>query len=255
MPAARTSPQSLYTTAGVLGDGSAVVGVDGLGDGAAVVVGAVGLGDGAAVVGAVGLGDGFAVVGLAVGEGTVAGVDAGGLDDGRAGDVGSAEGRCAGDVAAGDDGADHGGVGELGVAEGCADGNQLVAGTDCLRTGTDGSGTDGCGTDGRCPDRVTPDVLSTGGACALGSVTELVFCGACVVAESCAPNGTKNKKPASASTTTAAALTFRTDSRRRLCRGPEVRVCLPRLNCLNVEPFTPRPRAAYPFERFNRNSR
>ncbi len=176
MPAARTSAQSLYTTVGLLGDGSAVVGVDGLGDGAAVVVGAVGLGDGAVVVGAVGLGDGFAVVRLAVGEGTVAGVDAGGLDDGRAGDVGAAEGRCAADVAAGD----HGGVGELGVAEGCADGNQLVAGTDGFRTGTDGAGTDDCWTDGRgtdvrCPDRVTPDVLWTGGTCALGSVTALVF--------------------------------------------------------------------------------
>lgn len=232
-----------------------MVGVDGLGDGAAVVVGEVGLGDGAVVVGAVGLSDGFAVVALAVGEGAVAGVDAGGSDDGAAGDVVPVEGRCTGDVAAGDDGADHGGVGALGVAEGCADGNQLVAGADGFRPGTDDSGADGRGTDGRCPDRVTPDVLSNVGACALGSVTELAFWGAWVVAESCAPNGTKNKKPASASTTTAAALTFRTDSRGRLCRGPEVRICLPRLNCLNVEPFTPRPRAAYPFERFNRNSR
>jgi hypothetical protein len=229
LPAARTSAQSLYTTAGVLGDGSAVEGVDGLGDGA-VVVGAVGLGGGAVVVGAVGLGAGFEVVALAVGEGAVAGVDAGGLDDGAADDFGPDEGRCAGDVAAGD----QGGVGELGVAEGCADGNQLVAGTD------------GSGTDGRCPDRVTPDVLWTVGASALGSVTELAFWGAWVVAESCAPNGTKNKKPASASTTTAAALTVRTVSRGRLCRGPEVRVCLPRLNCLNVEPFTPRPRGSLP---------
>jgi hypothetical protein len=213
LPAARTSAQSLYTTAaGVVALGVVELGV--------VEVGVVGLGD-------VGLGD----VGLGVVELGAAGLGVVGAGFAGAGDV---EVGFDGVVFAGVDFAgavgglgvldplgsvsepDHGGAGALGVGVGRVDGNQVVV------TGSNGFPT---GRDGRLPDRVVPEVRSTCG------LNEVVPGGAWEDAESCDPNGTKNTMAASATTTAASAPNLRAGSRRRLCRGPELRICRPRWNC------------------------
>ena len=199
--------QSLYTTAGVV-----ALGVDGLG---VVALGAVGLG--VVELGVVGLG----VVELgAVGLGVVGAgfVGAGVVEVGFDGVVFA---RVVGgtgvlDRLGPESGPDHGGAGALGVGVGRVDGNQVVV------TGSNGFPT---GRVGRLPDRVAPEVRST---CGLNKV---VLGGAWVVAESCDPNGTKNNMAASATTTAASAPNFRAGSRRRLCRGPELRICRPRWNC------------------------
>ena len=184
-----------------LGEGCGVVGVVGICDGTVVLGdGLVVLGDGLAV-----LGDGLAVVVLGfvvVLPGFV--VVLLGADDG---------------CPAVDDGTDHGGVGEFGVAEGCVVGNHAARGVERFRAGTPG----------RCPDRVTPHVRSTFGSRDVVLPKESVLCGGCVLAESCPPNGTKNRDPAAVTATAATALTFRTGRRPRLCRGPDFRRCRPRL--------------------------
>lgn len=170
--------------------------VDSVGDGVVGVValcdGLVGLGDGlvAVLLGAAGLG--LAVAGCLAGD-----------------DV------CApGDGWSGED-TDHGGAGALAVADGCVVGNQVVVGVDRFRAGTPG----------RWPDREAPEVRATVGGCdAVLPNDEVVPGGACVVADSRAPNGTKNTAPATATTPVVSPVTFTTGNRRRLCRGPEVLV-------------------------------
>lgn len=218
MPAARTSAQSLYTTA----VGVVELGVAGLGD---VGLGVVGLG--VVELGAVGLG----VAGLDV---VVAGFAGAGVVE--VGFDGVVFARVVGgtgvlDRLGPESGPDHGGAGALGVGVGRVDGNHGVV------TGSNGFPT---GRDGRLPDRVVPEVRST---CGLNKV---VLGGAWVVAESCERDGTKNNMAASATTTAASAPSFRSGRRRRLCRGPELRICRARRNCVTCEPFTPRPRGSLP---------
>ena len=194
-----------------LGAGSTVGDSDGLGDGGCggSCAGGVGLCDGA-----VGLGDGFVVVPGAF-VGVLPGLFVVLLGFGLAGvDEDDADDGC---LAA--DGADHGGFGESGVAEGCVDGNQVARGVERFRAGTPG----------RCPDRVTPAVRSAFGSRDVLLQNESALFGGCLVAESGAPNGTKNNDAAPATATAATALTFRTGRRPRLCRGPDFCRCRPRL--------------------------
>jgi len=106
------------------------------------------------------------------------------------------------------DGVDHGGSGEVGVADGSAVGNHVVAGSNGFPTGRDGRGA----------DLVAPADRSNDG------LNELVLGSpAWVVAEPCPRNGTKNQIPVSTTRTAARAPSLRCGSRRRLCRGPELR--------------------------------
>jgi hypothetical protein len=150
--------------------------------------------------------------------------------------VGALVGRLAGvDVTADGDGCagedvDHGGVGAPGVAEGWVGGNQagFWAGfwADFWADFWAGFWADRFrdGTPGRCPDRVAPDVRATVGRGDPGPVNETVPGGACVVAESCTPNGTKNQTPASATAPAATTPTFTSGNRRRRCCGPDLLV-------------------------------
>jgi hypothetical protein len=205
--------------------GSAGLGVVGLG---VVGLGVVGLG--VVGLGVVGLGVvGLGVVGLGVvWLGVVVGLDVAGVVAARFVGLGFVGAGFAGLGFAGvvggtgvpdrDDsgcGPDHGGAAALGVGVGPVEGNQVVTGSNGFPTGRDS----------RLPDRDGPAVRSARGP------NEVVPGGACVVAESWAPNGTKNKVAASATTTAASAPSFRSGNRRRLCRGPELRICRPRWNC------------------------
>jgi hypothetical protein len=167
-------------------------------------------------LGDVGLGvGGLGVVGLGVvGAGLVG---AGVVEVGFAGlvFVGVVGGSGVLDRLGPESGPDHGGAGTVGVGVGRVDGNQVVTGSNGFPTGRDG----------RLPDRVVPEVRSTCG------LNEVAPGGACVVAESCERDGTKNKMAASATTTAASAPSFRSGRRRRLCRGPELRICRARRNC------------------------
>jgi hypothetical protein len=196
-----------------------VLGAVGVGDG---VLGSIGVGDGCGVVGAVGVGDGVAggcVVGCVVGcgvDGCVVGVV-------ELGPV---------DVCGGDDGADHGGVGAVGVAVGRPAGNQLLAdpGVPASRPAAVGWSVGSCVGVPVVSSGVDPSGLPTGGlvvvrldaedSLADGRFSDAAGAGGTVVADSFARNGTKRKRPASASTVAARAPSFRTGGPPYLPIGP-----------------------------------
>jgi hypothetical protein len=160
------------------------------------------------------LGDGDAVPG-SVGVGEVPGLD--GAEEVGGGEEGCAEAVGPGEVCDGDAGGDQGGCGAPGVDDGCADGNQLVAGLDVPGFSSVGrSDAPGVG-DSVTVSGEAPSGRPTGGlVVVLSSVpAEVVLSGAVgrggmVVAESCAPNGTKRSIPTRVSAVAARAPSFRT---------------------------------------------
>lgn len=256
MPAARTSAQSLYTTAGVLlgeVEGEAVgVLVDGVLVDGVLVVGA--LVDGAGVLGAgvllvdvLGAGVWAVVLGpvvvgpvvvgpvvvepvvvepvvvgkVVLGPEVVEPVVVGPVVLGPAVELLDPGPPGLGVVPSGLVGPVHGGA--LGVTVG------LHGETGCIGRPT--------GSDGRVVDLDVPCDRSTGGP------AELPVCAPDVSRD---PDGTRNQAPRTAIATAATAPSFRTGGRRRLCRARNFCACRPRWNCLTSYPSAPRPRGILP---------